>query len=396
MPTRSDDTLPSFMQVPDTPIASSPTSSEEFRETFMERVKFNPLVRYAFSRVQEAYEHTKDRHSVLRGVLERGEKTVAYSIKSANDVYTKTGLATRLQKPLITIQSVADTSACFVLDKVEEKLPIITKTPYEIKLMWRDKVEAKVDQLNGLKESTSRLLDDCKQTASQTLEETKKMGADKVQQVLETPYGQRLNHTLEQGLSVADDVLDRVLPEVPLRPTTGYLHTNGNGFLNGHLSGSSSHVSSNGHFQKSTYTEYETSYTATAPLEPENSLQHATQLVQKMVRRVVTRVKNGPLAKVQQMARRNVEMVSGTVEWSRQLVAAVTSAAYWTVADVTASTVTMAYTALMAVLPATLGEKVTIYLDATFEYLLRQKRGGAAAATTTTTTSRAYSFKKYQ
>jgi hypothetical protein len=90
---------------------------------------------------------------------------------------------------------------------------VFSSLTLQIKLMIADNVESKMDQLTAVKDNTVRLYDDYKSKGTQTFVDAKQVGVEKVQAVLETPYGQKLNQTVEQGLTMADSVVDRFLPE---------------------------------------------------------------------------------------------------------------------------------------------------------------------------------------
>lgn len=126
----------------------------------------------------------------------------------------------------------ADTTACKVLDKVEEKLPIVTYTPDEVSfandfspgfvLTWRfrsqimtsskrlydDNVKPRIDQLAQMKDSTVQKYNEVKEYGSNKLSDAKTLGSSTIQTVLNAPV-----NTVGWGLTTADSLVEKLLPE---------------------------------------------------------------------------------------------------------------------------------------------------------------------------------------
>ncbi|OQV18722.1 hypothetical protein BV898_07161 [Hypsibius exemplaris] len=185
---------------------TTPLESESHQ--FIQRVAHLPMVALTLSRLAELYEQTKLRHEILSYALNKGEATVLGSLEVAHGIANRTGL----QGPL----SMVDTSACYVLSKVEEKLPIITYTPYEIKTSTRrlydDNVQPRLDQLTQIKENTVQKYNDAKDYGSNKLSEAKTFGASTVKTMVDVPV-HRVNQTVEWSLNAADSLVDKLLPE---------------------------------------------------------------------------------------------------------------------------------------------------------------------------------------
>jgi phosphohistidine phosphatase SixA len=171
---------------------------------FVDRVSHLPMVALTLSRLSEAYQKTKLRNELLKSALEKGEETVLSSWALAAILASKTGL----QGPL----NVADSSACYLLSKVEEKLPIITYTPDEIihstKRIYDDKVRPQIDRLANMKENTVQKYNDAKNFGATKLTDAKHLGASTVKSVLDAPI-----NSLEWSLNTADSLVDKLLPE---------------------------------------------------------------------------------------------------------------------------------------------------------------------------------------
>jgi len=334
-------------------------STEEFSEpsnlddslpgsSFLERVSGLPLVRMVLGQVQKVYEGTKERNGLLRSALETGERTVYFSLNTANRILESTGVASRLQKPL----ELADASACFMLDKVEGKVPIITKTPYEIKLMARQKYEDTVDNVTTAKENTANRVRD-------GLEEAKRRGANTVDVLLATRYGQQLDHVLERTISTLDHTVDKYLPEQ-------------NGFSNGKVSNGYTH--SNGG--------------PTANGGPPKRLDQVLQVSHKLTRRVSLRIREGttdvvdsilespPVVayrhsahgvreRIGSVKKDVVEIIHGT----RDRVKHVALKGYVMMVEAVGNLVTVSHSILLKVLPTSLHEPINLALNRGVEML---------------------------
>ncbi|OQV15835.1 putative ergosterol biosynthetic protein 28 [Hypsibius exemplaris] len=333
-------------QIPDSPSGSGsfPTScpsssSSSTVPNFLERLGGLPLVRAAVSRIQELYEGTKERHELLRGALERGEHTVNSSYSRAADIVSRVGLTSPLRKSL----SIADSSACFVLDKVETKLPIISKSPYEIKLMIADKWEGKMDQVTEAKETAARFYDGGKSFGTQTIDSAKDLATLKAQALLKTPVGTKVgglvDGVVEGSLTLADSAVDRFLPEA-----AGHSLKNGNGSTNGNAA----------HYSHTNGTT--NGYPST--------LDHARSLSRKVKRRVSARstdvvdslMQHSTVSSVAAVARKNIDQ-------GRQVV----SGLYSNVAHVTGRVVDLWCTSVLLLLPKPLQAKLTLLMDGLVE-----------------------------
>ncbi|XP_055332168.1 uncharacterized protein LOC129584088 [Paramacrobiotus metropolitanus] len=304
---------------------------------FVERVSSLPLVRNFVDRFLVAYEKTKDRNGLLRSALETGESTVQATVKGAVTVMNKTGITGRLQKPL----GFADQSACYMLDKVEEKLPIITKSPYEIKLMVIQKVEGKIDQIQTAKENTVERVRD-------TIDSVKEMGSAKVQAVMDTPYGQTVNNYIEYGLQTADSAIDKFLPEEHLKNGNA---TNGNYMANGyHARG--------------------------------GNLEHAKHLSHKLKRRISIKSHNVVDAVIQTPAvttvhdtiayvrrRASGKVVIERVERTRKFTRGIAAKVYVATVVGVARVANVFQRTLMIVLPSFMHERVNLLLDKGVSYI---------------------------
>lgn len=79
--------------------------------------------------------------------------------------------------------------------------------------MVAQKVDAKIEQVQNVRDNTVEKVRDYQRWGSQTINDVKQIGVDKVQAALETPYGQKVNRAIEIGLDSVDSALEKYLPE---------------------------------------------------------------------------------------------------------------------------------------------------------------------------------------
>ncbi|XP_055331820.1 uncharacterized protein LOC129583851 isoform X2 [Paramacrobiotus metropolitanus] len=175
---------------------------------FVQRVSHLPMVALSLSRLSDAYQKTKVRNALLKLVLEKGEETVWGSYNLASLIASKTGLQGPLNK--------VDMSACYLLSKVEEKLPVITYTPNELMdstmRIYDDNVRPQIDRIAHIKDNTVQKYQDAKEFSAVKLSEAKHLGAATVKTVIDYPVN-RVNQSVEWSLNTADSLVDMLLPE---------------------------------------------------------------------------------------------------------------------------------------------------------------------------------------
>lgn len=190
-----------------------PTSQMDSK--FLKHLTSLPVVDNTWAQLSAYYNMAKDYNTVLRFALTTAESGAMKMLNTAQPVLNK-------YQPQITK---ADNFACDQLTKIEEKYPVIKKTPKEIvtegKEMCSNLVQPAVDKVNSVKEFSSSTLNSVKQLA--TLESSKEFGKKQIQKaaeftqsqltwLLQTDYGQQLLHQVENYLSMSEDTLDKYLP----------------------------------------------------------------------------------------------------------------------------------------------------------------------------------------
>jgi hypothetical protein len=331
------------------------------QQTFLERIGSLPLVRLSVNRVRTIYENTKERNGLLRSALERGENSVAYSLNRAADVLTKTGITSRLQKPL----ELADSSACLVLDKFEDKLPIITKSPREIKLMFAEKVDARIEQIQNAKECTAEKVRSYRRWGTQTINDVKQLGADKVQAVLETPYGQTINQVIGYGLNSVDSAVEKYLPE-------GHSHKNGN-LTNGNATsnGNGFHA---GNLEHMKYISTKLSRRLSAKSQDVVDAVKQTSAASSLQKSINYIRSSAEVA--QKYIRSSTEVAEKQLQKGRQLVASTAENLYRSAVEGFCKLVDLSHAVLLKLLPNRYHEQVNLMLDKSVSVLVKNGKNG--------------------
>lgn len=192
-------------------------ATNEMDSKFLKHLTSLPVVDNTWAQLSAYYNMAKDYNAVLRFALTTAESGAMKMLNTAQPVLNK-------YQPQITK---VDNFACDQLTKIEEKYPVIKKTPKEIviegKEMCSNLVQPAVDKVNSVKEFSSSTLNSVKQLAS--LESSKEFSKMQIQKateftqsqltwLLQTDYGQQLLHQVENYLSMSEETLDKYLPPV--------------------------------------------------------------------------------------------------------------------------------------------------------------------------------------
>ncbi|EDO30954.1 predicted protein [Nematostella vectensis] len=114
----------------------------EDAKSFTSRLYELPVVMAAMEQLSQIYGNVKERNAVTKKVCEAGESTLSVATAASKPLIQKaTNTAFTLAKPVIgevnDPVSTIDNVASETLAKVEEKFPVITKTPTEIAEMTK-------------------------------------------------------------------------------------------------------------------------------------------------------------------------------------------------------------------------------------------------------------------
>lgn len=156
-----------------------------------------PLVSSAINLATDGYSRVKGYNSLISATLSRAEQSIAYMASTAQPVIQK------FEKPI----SIADNLACQGLDKLQEKVPAIKKSPDE------------------LKDETRRLLSDgvnrisvVRQYSTDKIQGIKDYGYNKVNTVLDFPLVRVFVRSIDTAIDLTNKAVDHFLPAAANEP----------------------------------------------------------------------------------------------------------------------------------------------------------------------------------
>lgn len=201
--------------------------------TFLDRFFSLPLVSATAESINDVYGRTKHRNPVLQFAMESSEKTVAFSVKQVLFIADRVGIIQRPRSPLEKINA----SACAMLDTVEAKLPLVTKSTEEIKSVLSENILVQgLQKVIGLPFSTVDTYNKYVHNGSEKVRSAKVRGSEKILRVIK-PYEHIVHDTMANGLSTADHLLERLLPSEKVQNGNGIAHhANGTTVGNGYAS----------------------------------------------------------------------------------------------------------------------------------------------------------------
>nr|XP_054755933.1 perilipin-2-like [Lytechinus pictus] len=137
-----------------------------------------PVVSSTLSQVTNAYNWSKDKNSLVKYTLEMAESTVAMAASTAQPVVN------RLEGPISAVNEYANQQ----MDKLEEKVPVITESPEKMMM--------------NLQDGTKKMI-----------ENTKKASSDRINNLLLTRLGKALTTGVDIALLLSEFAVDYYLPE---------------------------------------------------------------------------------------------------------------------------------------------------------------------------------------
>jgi len=166
---------------------------------FLERVWQLPLVTAAVDYTSVQYQQVREYNPVIKSLMTTAEKSLSYAAEHSKPVVEK------LNKQI----QVADDLACRTLDIVEQKVPIITRTPDQI--------------TDEAKQVYARNVALIRNQSTELMTSVKDFGGKKAQGFLQTPYGQKAAAGLENLMDKAGWYIDNHVPvpkggEYPAQP----------------------------------------------------------------------------------------------------------------------------------------------------------------------------------
>jgi len=155
---------------------------------FLTRVAKLPVVSSAIEYATDTYGKAKESSpNLIQRTLSTAEDTVKYAAKRANEVVHT------FERPIHAVDSLA----CKTLDKVEENIPIMKKTPDEIMTTTRSYVNEKWQPVHNQVESAKGIV------------------ATVTNNILNNPLSRFAATSLETTVTVCHDYLDYYIPPVP-------------------------------------------------------------------------------------------------------------------------------------------------------------------------------------
>lgn len=176
---------------------SSNTSNTSIKIEALSRFSSIPLVSSAINLATDGYSRFKSYNSLISATLSKAEQSISYMASTAQPVIQK------LERPI----SIADNFACQGLDKLQEKVPAINKSPEE------------------LKDGTKKLFDDSvskigvvRKYSTDKIQGIKDYGVTKVNGVLDLPFLRIFMKSIDTAIDLTDQAVDQYLPPVANEP----------------------------------------------------------------------------------------------------------------------------------------------------------------------------------
>lgn len=148
------------------------------------RVLELPVVMSAWQSALQRYEQLKNYSPLVESSLSKAEQTAKYVAETSKPIVRK------LERPL----TFADSLLCQGLDKIEELVPAIKKSPDEIKSAGWEKLE------------------EVKGYGNSKVDTIKAYGYDQVNQALASAYALAVMQYVDAAIDVTDQLVDRYLP----------------------------------------------------------------------------------------------------------------------------------------------------------------------------------------
>jgi len=156
-----------------------------------------PLVNSALNLAADGYSRFKGYNSLISATLSRAEQSIAFMASTAQPVIQK------LEKPI----AIADNIACQGLNKLQEKVPAINKSPEELKDGTKKLYEDGVSKIGVVRKySTDKI------------QGIKDYGYSKVNGVLDLPYVRVFFNSIDTAIDMTDKAVDHYLPAVANEP----------------------------------------------------------------------------------------------------------------------------------------------------------------------------------
>lgn len=156
-----------------------------------------PIINSAIGLATNGYSRIKGYNGLVSATLSRAEQSISYLATSAKPVIEV------LEKPI----SIADNFACQGLDKLQEKVPAIKKSPEEIK-----------DETKKLLEGSVSRFGDMRKYGNDKIRGIKDYGYNKVHDVFDSPYIKAFLKSIDTAIDLTNNAVDHYLPAAANEP----------------------------------------------------------------------------------------------------------------------------------------------------------------------------------
>jgi len=173
------------------------SNSNPMQIQILSRFASLPIINSAISFATDGYSRIKGYNSLVSATLSKAEQSIIFVATTAKPVIDK------LEKPI----SIADNIACQGLDKLEEKVPALKKSPEEIK-----------DDTKKLFEGSVHRIEDIRKYGNDKFRGFKDYGYNKVNGVLDSPYIKAFLKSIDTAIDLTNNAVDHYLPAAANEP----------------------------------------------------------------------------------------------------------------------------------------------------------------------------------
>jgi len=173
------------------------SNSNPIQIQILSRFASLPIINSAIGFATDGYSRIKSYNGLVSATLSKAEQSILFVATTAKPVIEK------FEKPI----SIADNIACQGLDKLEEKVPALKKSPEEIK-----------DETKRLFEGSVSRIEDIRKYGNDKFRGIKDYGYDKVNGVLDSPYIKAFLKTIDNAIDLTHNVVDNYLPAAANEP----------------------------------------------------------------------------------------------------------------------------------------------------------------------------------
>jgi len=173
-------------------VTSSPIKIES-----LSRFSSLPIINSAIGLATDGYSRFKSYNGLLSATLSKAEQSILFMASTARPVIEK------FEKPI----SIADNIACQGLDKLEQKVPALKKSPEEIKDETKKLFSGSVSRIEGMRKYSS-----------DKLQGMRDYSYTKVNGVLDSPYIRAFLKSIDTAIDLTDNAVDHYLPAAANEP----------------------------------------------------------------------------------------------------------------------------------------------------------------------------------